>query len=120
MPMRAPPGAASPQSSGPQAGTQLSNEGANGGNSSWAGGDGQLKTSVPPRGAWASRNPSSLKRDVVRPPTLTVREVVVQMDGAEERRDPKTSVNKLSCAGWIPHCRFLVWGCPGLKAGVDR
>jgi len=32
-------------------------------------------------------------------------------------RDLKTSVNKLWCAGWIPHFRFFVWGCPRSEIG---
>jgi len=35
-------------------------------------------------------------------------------------RDLKTSVIKLWCAGWIPHCRLFVRGCPCLRSGVDH
>jgi len=35
-------------------------------------------------------------------------------------RDLKTSVIKLWCAGWIPHFRLFVRGCPCLGSGVDH
>ena len=33
-------------------------------------------------------------------------------------RSPETSVNKLLFAG-STHVRVSVWGCPGLRTGVD-
>jgi hypothetical protein len=30
-----------------------------------------------------------------------------------------TTVNILSCAGWLPHFRWFVWGCPCLPSGVN-
>jgi len=36
----------------------------------------------------------------------------------EINRAPVT-VNRLLCAGWIPHFRLFVWGCLSLGSGVE-
>ena len=44
-----------------------------------------------------------------------LRRSLVRTAGDRTRR---RRLNKLSCAGWIPHDRGFVWGCLGLEASV--
>jgi len=53
-------------------------------------------------------------------PTRTLREVVVPMNRAEERAGLDDVGEQAMSAGWVPHFRFFVWGCPCLGYPYSR